>query len=132
MLRLFQCYSGVCQGKNLSPVVFVFYLDDPQWFMSERTEGLSSSRTESRKLGWETEDNFLVLTLFILSYADYTTICAKSAVRLQQALDAVSDNYGKRSLQINVDKTKVVVFSERRIRKHEQLSTTDTTDNRWK
>ena len=70
--------------------------------------------------------------MFISLYADDITICAEPAVGLQQALDAVSDNYGKRSLQINVDKTKVVVFSERRIRKHEQLSTTDTTDNRWK
>ena len=50
-------------------------------------------------------------------YAGDTTICSESAELLQQALDALSDYCDKWNLQINVDKTKVVVFSRGKIRK---------------
>ena len=51
-----------------------------------------------------------MLKMFILLYADDTTICAESAVRLQQALGAMCDYCDKWSLRVNVDKTRVVVF----------------------
>ena len=44
-------------------------------------------------------------------------ICSESAEGLQQALDALSDYCDKWSLRVNVDKTKVVVFSRGKIRK---------------
>ena len=37
----FQCYLGVRQGENLSPVLFAIYLNGLRSFMAERT-GLSS------------------------------------------------------------------------------------------
>ena len=55
--------------------------------------------------------------MFMLLYADDTTICPESAEGLQQALDALSDYCDKWSLRVNVDKTKVVVFSRGKIRK---------------
>ena len=62
----FQCYSGVRQGENLSPILFAIYLNDLQTFMAERIEGLSTLGRESRKLGWENEDQTLILKMFIL------------------------------------------------------------------
>ena len=52
----------------------------------------------------------------MLLYAD-DTLCSESAEVLQQALDALSDYCDKWSLRVNVDKTKVVVFSREKIRK---------------
>ena len=42
--------------------------------MAERIEGLSSLGRESRKLGWENEDETLMLKMSILLYADDATI----------------------------------------------------------
>ena len=47
--------------------------------------------------------------MFMLLYADDTTICSESVEGLQQALDALSDYCD------NVDKTKIVVFSRKKI-----------------
>ena len=98
--------------------------------MAERIEGLSSLGRESRKLGWENEDETLMLKMFILLYADDATICAESAVGLQQALDAMSDYCDKWSLRVNVGKTKAVVFSKGKIRKTPTIKS--RRDNRWK
>ena len=85
--------------------------------MAERSEGLPSLGSEARGLGWEREDESLMLKMFMLLYADDTTICSECAEGLQQALDALSDYCDKWSLQVNVDKTKVIVFSRGKIRK---------------
>ena len=71
----------------------------------------------TRGLDWEREDESLMLKMFMLLYADDTTICSESAEGLHQALDALSDYCDKWSLRVNVDKTKVVVFSRGKIRK---------------
>ena len=104
----FQCYSGVRQGENLSPILFATTLNDLETFMAERIV-----RKESRKLGWENEDETLMLNMFILLCADDTTICAESAVGLQQALDVISDYCDKWSLLVNVEKTQCNCLFER-------------------
>ena len=82
--------------------------------MAERSEGLPSLEREARGLGWEREDESLMLKMFMLLYADDTTICSESSEGLQQALDALSDYCDKWSLRV---KTKVVVFSRGKIQK---------------
>ena len=81
--------------------------------MAERIEGLSSLGRESRKLGWENEDETLMLKMFILLYADDATICAESAVGLQQALDAMCVYCDKWSLRVNVEKNQSSCLFER-------------------
>ena len=71
--------------------------------MAERIEGLFSLGRESRKYGWENEDEPMIQFFFILLYADGRAICAESAVGLQQALDTLCD-CDKWSLRVNVEK----------------------------
>ena len=85
--------------------------------MAETSEGLPSLGREARGLGWEREDESLMLKMIMLLYADDTTICSESAEELQQASDALSAYCDKWSLRVNVDKTKVVVFSRGKIQK---------------
>jgi len=66
----FYCYSGVRQGENLSPVLFAIYLNGLQGYMAERSEGLPSLGCEARGLGWEREDESLMIKMFMLLYAD--------------------------------------------------------------
>ena len=65
----------------------------------------------------EDEDTVIFLRLFVLLYADDTIILAESAEELQAALDAMQQYCTTWSLSVNVDKTKVVIFSRGKPRK---------------
>ena len=54
--------------------------------------------------------------LFLLLYADDTAILAENPNDLQNALNGLSECCIKWGLNINIDKTKVVVFSREKIR----------------
>ena len=58
------------RGGNLSPVLFAIYLNGLQGYMAERSEGLPSLGREARGLGWEREDESLMIKMFMLLYAD--------------------------------------------------------------
>ena len=79
-------------------------------YMSERSEGLPRLGREARGLGLEREDESLMLKMFMLLYAD--DIFSEG---LQQALDALFDYCDKWSLRVNVDKTKIAIFSRKKI-----------------
>ena len=53
--------------------------------------------------------------MFTLLYADDTNISSESVEGLQQALDTLSDYCDKWSLRVNVDKTKIAIFSRKKI-----------------
>jgi hypothetical protein len=54
----------------------------------------------------------LYLKLFIILYADDTVIMAESAADLQKQLDSFSDYCDIWRLKINVEKSKIVFFSQ--------------------
>ena len=54
----------------------------------------------------------LYLKLFIILYADDTVIMAESAVDFQKQLDSFSDYCDIWRLKVNVEKSKIVVFSQ--------------------
>ena len=70
---IFIVIQAFARGKKLSPVLFAIYLNDLQEYMAERSEGLPSLGCEAKGLGWEREDESLMLKHFILLYADDTT-----------------------------------------------------------
>ena len=55
--------------------------------------------------------------MFLFLYADDTAILSESPACLQAALDAMSDYCSQYKLRVNVNKTKIMVFSRGKIRK---------------
>ena len=111
----FLCKVGVRQGDNLSPLLFSIFLNDLESHLSRNFSGLSFLRDQIYS-ELEDEDTVTFLRLFILLYADDTIILAESAAELQLALDSMSEYCQNWSLNVNVDKTKIVIFSRGKVR----------------
>ena len=101
----FPCQVGVRQGENLSPLLFAIYLNDFNKFLSERYDGLKEI---SGKISEELQ---IYLQIFCLLYADDTLILAEDNIGLQKALDSLKTYCDKWALNVNIDKTKVIIFS---------------------
>ena len=107
----FPCEVGVRQGENLSPLLFAIYLNDFNIFLSKKYNGLTKVTDSISK------ELQIYLKIFSLLYADDTIILAESAPDLQKALDGLYSYCSKWALNINIDKTKVIIFSKGKIRK---------------
>ena len=115
--EFFLCNIGVRQGENLSPLLFSFFLNDFARHIGSKYNGLSNvSRLCSNLLS--DEDVEVFVRLFVLLYADDTIVLAESEQELQDALVGVYEYCDQWQLKVNVDKTKVVIFSRGKIRKH--------------
>ena len=111
----FPCQVGVRQGENLSPLLFAIYLNDFKTFLSEKYIGLTRiSESISNELN-------LYLKIFCLLYADDTLVLAESAAQLQKALNGLNMYCNKWALKVNLDKTKVIIFSRGKIRKYKSF-----------
>ena len=108
----FSCNNGLRQGENLSPFLFAIYMNDlEKYFLDKNITGLST-------IGQELEDKlFIYLKLFILLYADDTVFMAESGADLQNQLDWFCEYCKQWKLKVNIDKTKVMVFSNGRMPK---------------
>ena len=116
----FPCQMGVRQGENLSPLLFAMYLNDFNEFLSEKYNGLSIiTDSISNELQ-------IYLKIFCLLYADDTLILAESAKDLQKALDGLYIYCNKWALNVNVDKTKVIIFSKGKIKKFQSFKLGDS------
>ena len=112
----FPCQVGVRQGENLSPLLFAIYLNDFKTFLSEKYNGLSKvSESIANELN-------IYLRIFCLLYADDTIVLAENAAQLQKALDGLNNYCNKWALKVNLDKTKVVIFSKGKIRKYKSFT----------
>lgn len=111
----FQCNNGIRQGENLSPLLFAIFLSDFEPFIRRHFPGLETLNGKSRE-SLVTEDFEEFLELYLLLYADDTVVLSESILGLQKALDAVAEYCGQWNLFVNVDKTKVIVFSRGKIR----------------
>ena len=112
----FPCQVGVRQGENLSPLLFAIFLNDFKSFLSENYNGLTKvSDSILNELN-------IYLKIFCLLYADDTLILAESASQLQEALKSLNAYCNRWSLKVNLDKTKVIIFSKGKIRKHKSFA----------
>ena len=105
----FPCRIGVRQGENLHSFLFALYINDIEEFFENRN-------ISSLHMIDEMKDNLLdvFIKLFILLYADDTVIFSETREEMQNMLDVFTDYCKQWKLYVNIDKTKVVVFSKRR------------------
>ena len=93
------CYfspaAGVLQGESLSPLLFSMYLSD-----------INTSLKNDPHVGINVFHFFMTMILF----ADDMALVSESKFGLQRGLDNVHDYCVKWGLQVNVDKTKCLVF----------------------
>ena len=93
------------------PLLFEIYLNDFNTFLSEKYSGLTKV-SESIESELQT-----YLRIFCLLYADDTLVLAETAPDLQKSLDALHEYCNKWALNVNLDKTKIIVFAPGRRRK---------------
>ena len=110
----FNCNVGVRQGENLSPMLFAIYLNDFEYFISRHYNGLDYLASEIYQ-HLSDEDVVHYLRLFTLLYADDTIVLAESAEELQKALNAVNLYCIQWNLTVNTSKTKIVIFSKKKV-----------------
>ena len=112
----FPCEMGVRQGDNLSPLLFNIFLSDLKSYLVNKYNGLSNIHDIATDI---MDDNLVsYLKIYVLLYADDTILLAESPEELQAALNSMNLYCNDWNLKINVSKTKVVIFSRGKIRKH--------------
>ena len=93
-----------------NPFLFSLFLNDIDTFLENK------NITGLQTISDETENNLdIYLKLFILLYADDTTLLAETANDLQTQLDAFYEYCNLWKLKVNADKTKVMVFGNGRL-----------------
>ena len=103
----FMSLLGVRQGDCLSPFLFAMYINDLEQTLSqENVEGIQ----------------FGFFRLFLLLYADDITILAETPQGLQKSLDELHTYCMKWKLQVNTNKSMVMVFKRGRRRQKEHWS----------
>ena len=123
--NFFGCHRGVRQGEILSPALFSLYLNDLEDYLFQK-------RNSGVKIDINNEECMMVLTLIILMYADDQIILAENADSLQKSLNDFADYCRQRKLDINVNKSKVLIFGFRENTNHsfyidtEQLEIVDS------
>ena len=102
----FSCMTGVRQGENLSPFLFSIFVNDMEEFFAQK--GVPYVELQSSDLN-------CMLKLMIVLYADDTVIIAETAAGLQKSLDALQDYCKTWKLNVNISKTKVLIFCKRKV-----------------
>ena len=103
----FRCNVGVRQGENLSPLLFAIYLNDLEAYFEAKCQDITLT---------ENDDENVLLRLFTLLYADDTILLSESTSDLQNMVDILHNYCQQWHLTVNIDKTKVVVFSRGKVR----------------
>ena len=101
----FESRIGLRQGENLSPILFSIYVNDLETYLvTQGNKGIS--------VGNYTDIDVYV-KLLVLMYADDTVLLSDSAAGLQKALNSLEQYCKDWKLNVNCNKTKVVVFGGR-------------------
>ena len=96
--------------------LFALYVNDFEVFIRHRFNGVSLLPENLRKDMFNDSGVDIFFKLFSLLYADDTVILAESDKDLQDSLNAIYDYCNTWSLKVNIDKTKIVIFSRGKIR----------------
>ena len=99
----FTCNVGVRQGENLSPLLFSIFLNDLEAFLQKDSDGISVEFQEDKLECF--------IKLYTLLYADDTILISESKEDLQRMLNSLHQYCNLWSLQVNISKTKIIIFS---------------------
>ena len=107
----FRSFRGVRQGENLSPVLFALFLNDLETVLEEKNcTGIN--------LEMPTDNISTYIKLFVLLYADDTVIFGTDEVSFQYNLNVFYEYSKAWKLDINFDKTKIMIFGTRNDEKY--------------
>ena len=95
--------------------MFSIYLADSKKILASKCTGLDYLNNIQEELLNDELTTFLKLDL--LMYADDTVLLAESPEDLQTSLNTMKDYCSMFDLEINIDKTKVMIFSRGKLRK---------------
>lgn len=119
-LLFFHCENGVRQGENMSAFLFSMYLNDLHDFLNESDiQGLPTVTDM-----FENKLN-IFFKLFAILYADDTVLLAESPEELQRQIDCFHTYCIKWNLKMNIDKSKIIVFSKGRRKENIQIKYND-------
>ncbi len=109
--EFFPCLTGVRQGENLSPFLFSIFLNDLEDYFAQIGGEPLTLITEKLE-----SELHIFYKIFLILYADDTIILSESKEGMQNALDIFQTYCEQWHLQVNVNKTKVMVFCKRKSR----------------
>ena len=99
LLQPFSTTVSVKQGCVLSPILFNLYIDNICKVFDKSCDPVTANNHEFNCLLW----------------ADDLLLVSKSAIGLQNCIDKMHNFYSELGLQINIRKTKVIIFNKRGI-----------------
>ena len=99
----FKTNCGVRQGENLSPLLFSIFLNDIECYLKDLgNRGLDFSTLH--------EEMTTMLKIIVLLYADDTILISDDPAKFQKCLNDFANYCQMWKLNINTEKTKIVVF----------------------
>ena len=108
----FQSFRGVRQGENLSPVPCALFLNDLESFLTQ-----NSCNGIDLKIPDDPISRYI--KMFVLLYADDTVIFGTSEENFQHNLNIFYEYSKTWKIDINFDKTKILIFGTRNDEKYE-------------
>ena len=94
-------------------MLFALFINDFKQNIANTYHGLNIADSCYPTLN---DNSILLIKMFVLLYADHTIVLAENEYQLQTALDTVHQYYKRSNLSVNINKTKIVVFSRGKVR----------------
>ena len=103
----FVSLNGVRQGENLSPFLFAIFINDIEQHLIQYG---------CNPINVLNPDMQIFLKLLVIMYADDTVLFSDTEEGLQKCLNGLKAYCDKWKLQINTEKTKVMIFSKNKVK----------------